>query len=1528
MAEIEVGNLVAKISIDDSGLQKSTAEINRQMKLVQSEFQRASAGVKNFGSTEEELRTKTDLLTKQLGLQQQQVNKINAEFQKSAQEKGEDAVATQKLATQLNKAQAEYNRLDSELKQTTADMARQAAEMQRQNSAWTKLSETLNQAGDKMKSIGNSMTDAGKSLSMKVTAPIVAVGTAASKMSIDFESAFAGVRKTIDATEKEYAVLKQQIRDMAKTIPQSANEIAKVAETAGQLGIKKEAIMGFTRTMVDLGVATNMTSDEAATALARLANIVQMPQSQFDRLGATVVDLGNNLATTEGEIVAMGLRIAGAGHQIGLTEAQILGFAGALSSVGIEAEAGGSAISRVMIEIANAVMSGGDQLNMFAQVAGMSSAQFQQAFRDDAANAILSFIEGLGRMQNSGQNTFAVLDKLSLSEIRVRDSLLRASGAGDLFRESIELGSKAWQDNTALTNEANERYKTTASQLQIMKNKLIDVGITLGDALIPALMKALDAMEPFFDMLKRGAEWFAGLDQQMQTTIIAIVGITAAIGPALIVMGKLVTSVGAIVKVFGSVAGSISKAGGAMALLTNPVGQIAAAVAAAAVVTAALYANWERLMNLAAPLRVAILSLLAPFTAIVAAIKGLQSILGASVPAVQSFGTESKSAMEKSSGSFQRFRSESETALKETAKTAKTEGVNIGENVASGVKKGTKKAKDTAADDMREMVDKMKETVNKSAETINKLGDAIVTAIKKQYDEAEKVQTKALDKQIESEKKASDERLKIYDREYTEKLKLVDEETYNAVKALQDQIDGIDKQTDAEDKATKEQEHRQKVGELNKQLAAAETAEERERIQRELSKTIADYERQMVLEQRRAKKDDLKQQIDAAKEAGNARKEQLKKDLENQKEEEKNRIQVVQESLNEEKNKVKAHFEELNKEENLRAEARKLIVTKNNDEIVKLLSTYNPKWQDAGQSFADAFKNGLNSSKQGIAAAVSEAVNIAPVIQKQVAELDALEKKLKKLEKKRSASGGSGGGAIPGIPSINTGDIGAGFDDITKKANELADSLNTGLTPAMDGVGDAAAKGTNVAVDAFLGLKNKATVELNGLYWSGKEVTEKTAESIADTYFAMGDEITARLQEDHTQQLTEMQSFLSSSKVLTEKEKAEALQNLKTSQEKEAKELETGKKRIATILLNAMNENRGITQKEYQEITKIQETMTNTGIRVLSNGAQEQKVIFEKLKNEASDLSTQQAAEVVKNSIKQRDESIKTAENQYSSVVGQIIKQRDEMGTITKEQADKLILEAQRQRDESIARAKDMHTNVVTEAQKQASEHVNKVDWETGEIKSKWRVLVDDVKGKLIQMAVNMTRAWNEMWEACKEWMGKIKTVVVDMWNEIIEWLSNLPARMWEMGKNIMQGLADGIKNTANSVWEAAKDAANSISDTVSDALDMHSPSRVMMQLGEYTGEGLAIGMRKSLGDITKQSAAMAAAAIPGMENVSMPGRSGARGTISDEQSFNFEGMFSGANFFVRTDDDIRAVARELHGLQQSAVRSTGVRGS
>src|SRR5690606_32494490 len=225
-------------------------------------------------------------------------------------------------------------------------------------------------------------------------------------------------------------------------LPASHEQIAAVAEAAGQLGIAREDVAEFTKTAIALGETTNLSAEEAATAIARLANVMGSAISDVDRYGSTIVDLGNKSATTESEIIEMAQRIAGAGNQIGMAESDVLGLSAALSSVGINAEAGGSSISTAMIKIATAVNDGGDALDGFAEVAGMSSAQFAKLFKEDAAEALTLFVEGLNRMQQSGEDVFAVLRDLGLSEIRTRDAMLRLAGAGDLLRKSLDTGAQ------------------------------------------------------------------------------------------------------------------------------------------------------------------------------------------------------------------------------------------------------------------------------------------------------------------------------------------------------------------------------------------------------------------------------------------------------------------------------------------------------------------------------------------------------------------------------------------------------------------------------------------------------------------------------------------------------------------------------------------------------------------------------------------------------------------------------------------------------------------------------------------------------------------------------------------------------------------------------------------------------------------------------------------------------------------------------------------------------------------------------
>lgn len=308
--------------------------------------------------------------------------------------------------------------------------------------------------------------------------------------SMDFESAITGVAKTTDLTDEELADMSDAIKAMSTEIPASTTEIAAVAEAAGQLGIQKDALLDFTRVMTMLGTATNMTAEDAATALARFANITGMSADNYDRLGAVIVDLGNNFATTESEITQMGTRLASGGKLAGLTEPQIMALAAAMSSVGIEAEAGGTAMTQTLNAIEKAVATGEDSLQSFADVAGMSADSFAEMWNTDALGALTAFIRGLGNLDEQGESAVLVLEDLGLTGIRQSNMLKSLALAADQMDSAVQTANTAWDENIALTNEANKRYATTQSKLDMMQNAYNNLKVAIGDAYTPALSEA------------------------------------------------------------------------------------------------------------------------------------------------------------------------------------------------------------------------------------------------------------------------------------------------------------------------------------------------------------------------------------------------------------------------------------------------------------------------------------------------------------------------------------------------------------------------------------------------------------------------------------------------------------------------------------------------------------------------------------------------------------------------------------------------------------------------------------------------------------------------------------------------------------------------------------------------------------------------------------------------------------------------------------------------------------------------------
>lgn len=575
-----LGELVATASLDIQPFIGNTKQLSsymrgldRSLSAMEKSFKNVGKGGKNLTGMKTVLGETANSIKAYEGILKQQSEHYNNLKSKIGDLSSASAKNKEDLLGARN-AMLQTATTLSDLRGRYADLTK---EINIQSSKWTQVGDSLHSFGSKMQGIGKNMQSVGSTLTKGLTVPLLAGAGVAVKAAIDYESAFAGVKKTVDGTPQQFAQLSTSIREMAKEMPSSAVEIAHVAEAAGQLGVPIGAIKDFSKTMINLGVSTNLSSEEAASSIAKIGNIMQVSGKDLGtwsgHFGSAVVDLGNHFATTERDIVEMTNRLAAGGKLAGLTTPEILGLATAMSSVGIEAEAGGSAMTQTLTGIGKAVSGVGkgakEKLEVIAQTAGMTAEQFSTAWKQKPAEALQAFIKGLQRAHDEGKNMDGILDELGMTGIRQGNMLKSLASASDKMSEAVSRSNTAWKENNALTNEASKRYETTESQLKIFKNKLTDIAIEFGGPLLKALNSGLDAAKPWIQTLSDMAKKFSEMSTEQQQNIIKWGAFAAAIGPALKLLGGGVSIIGGFVKGLGTIAKGIGTFSGTLKTISN-----------------------------------------------------------------------------------------------------------------------------------------------------------------------------------------------------------------------------------------------------------------------------------------------------------------------------------------------------------------------------------------------------------------------------------------------------------------------------------------------------------------------------------------------------------------------------------------------------------------------------------------------------------------------------------------------------------------------------------------------------------------------------------------------------------------------------------------------------------------------------------------------------------------------------------------------------------------------------------------------
>lgn len=418
---------------------------------------------------------------------------------------------------------------------------------------------SLVEAGSRLATVGGNVYNLGERIEsagnkvMPVSAAIFGVGVATGKAAITIDTALTGVRKTVDGTEEQYQGLKEAAIEFSKTNAVSADQILDIQALGAQLGFTIDELDEFSQVVSGLDIATDMDAETAATEMAQFANITRMAHSDVSRYGSAIVNLGNHMATTESQISSMGMRIAAASTQIGMSQADILGWSAAMSSLGVEAEAGGTAFSQTVATIDSAVATGSDSINAFAEIAGMSAEEFSASWKRSASDTMVALLQGT----NSAENMTVALESMGVTGIRQTDVLKRLAGNTDLVTQALEYSNEGWRENTALTEEVENRNSSMAAQLEIAQNKLVAIAEDIGGPLVGAFNSAIDAAEPLIAGVESVSTAFANADEGTQRFVIGLGLAGAAAGPVLTVAGKLTKGIGNTYTAAGKAAQSI-----------------------------------------------------------------------------------------------------------------------------------------------------------------------------------------------------------------------------------------------------------------------------------------------------------------------------------------------------------------------------------------------------------------------------------------------------------------------------------------------------------------------------------------------------------------------------------------------------------------------------------------------------------------------------------------------------------------------------------------------------------------------------------------------------------------------------------------------------------------------------------------------------------------------------------------------------------------------------------------------------------
>ena len=512
--------MVVRLTMDAGGFKKTANEINRQIRNIDSE-------IKGMGGDPSKSK-----LEEKLGLQQKAVENLQKAVE-DAQKKLQDADSDAKKLL----AAKQLSGLETQL--ATAEAKAQALKNQLSAVNYIKW-------GGMITGFGRAMQRMGRSFSMYVGAPLAALGISSFNAFKDYEMALARLKAALPEAGEEIERLNEAALNMSETIPVSYEEIMAIMTSLAKAGVPVGEIDGMTLALARMSAVTGMTAEEVGTSMVMFMNSMGLPMGNVDQLGAALVQLADASIATEADIFDMATRMAATGSLAGMSATDVLSLAAAFASMGVNAEAGGSAASKLMKKMQLAAETGKD-VEGFAKVMGASAEQFTAGWNQSPADSMLAFFQGLSDMDTSGQQSvLAMLDEMGLTEIRLSNLVALGAKNPDMFESLMGTGEKGFEDNTALVEKAGTIFETTSGQMDMLANATRNAQADLGE-------NVADTFQPLIDKVGELVKGFGELDEETQTRWVNIGATLIGVGAGATMIGKAAQGVGKIVGWIGKI---------------------------------------------------------------------------------------------------------------------------------------------------------------------------------------------------------------------------------------------------------------------------------------------------------------------------------------------------------------------------------------------------------------------------------------------------------------------------------------------------------------------------------------------------------------------------------------------------------------------------------------------------------------------------------------------------------------------------------------------------------------------------------------------------------------------------------------------------------------------------------------------------------------------------------------------------------------------------------------------------------------